>query len=692
VLIAKLPNPEYFAGAVGGYYDIGIASGNFSYDFEYGTNCRPGGNPLSQLKLVADTDPHDGAEDIEINLNPQIGTNIEIGKYFTLDEDLGKSVKTRSFRFTKENISVTLKEGNNPVPFEKNVSEDNKTLIVFPTEFLKSKTDYILEISASLDEYTSTGWNTAHNKDNTPFVENYTIHFKTGNGIKELKLDDVKYTMPYQGERNFCYAKVAQGLIDCWKTPNMDIFDIAHKDEPDSYDISYIVRFVPAGSSPSSAKITEVPVTFSGNDFLFDIPTDLLRETIYDVQFVGQWKLKNGNMMMASKGNQSTTKTLYASSVMMKSDNQLFNNKQINQRRLTLKPFQQKLFEFYFRTSKYSDYAEKMKTLEVMAGDFKALGEKDKSARTVNVGQKELANPDKLSSLLAGSFMRHGNILNAYPLSFCVYGDEQYDVYDVAGNTIDNKSAGKTYNVQPLLDFKSDCFEQWAKSIYESLASTIRAGGLNNLPLNTQGLVFSTSYDAAAMPALTYNEMLTGVNTSVATAPSIQCGSGSTDPYIAQASFMGLSGLSNNTVSVISKSVNHSISFGGFKSVTPSYSSQTVSLAPDPTAEVWFTTKSLTLNVSFSYSSMMNSNGNNNYNVVSANNVISGIYGSSLTSVSNKQASFSTFYQNMGNAYDKVVSIQPVYIKDPCFKTNFNGLKRPGAQLGNDSMNISFGQ
>ena len=49
VLIAKLPNPEYFAGAVGGYYDIGIASGNFSYEFEYGTNCRPGANPLSQL-------------------------------------------------------------------------------------------------------------------------------------------------------------------------------------------------------------------------------------------------------------------------------------------------------------------------------------------------------------------------------------------------------------------------------------------------------------------------------------------------------------------------------------------------------------------------------------------------------------------------------------------------------------------
>ena len=691
VLIAKLPNPEYFAGAVGGYYDIGIASGNFSFEFEYGTNCRPAGNPLSQLKLIADTDPHDGGQDVEINLNPQIGTNIEIGKYFTLDEDLGKTVKTRSFRFTKENIALTLKEGSVSVPIEKNVSDDNKTLIVFPTEFLKAKTDYILQITASLDEYT-TSWNTALNKDNTPFVENYTIHFTTGNGIKELKLDDVKYTMPYQGERNFCYAKVAQGLIDCWKTPNMDIFDIAHKDEPDSYDISYLVRFVPAGSSPPSSKITEVPVTFSGNDFLFDIPTDLLKETIYAVQFVGQWKLKKGNMMMVSKGNLSEGKTLISSSMVLKSDNLLFDNKQINQRRLSLKSFQQKLFEFYFRTSKYSDYPEKMKTLEVMAGDFKALGEKDKSARTVNVGQKELANPDKLSSLLAGSFMRHGNIINAYPLSFCVYGDEQYDVYDVAGNTIENKQAGKTYNVQPLLDFKTDCFEEWAKSIYENLASTIKAGGLNNLPLNTKGLVYFTSYDAAAMPPLTYNEMLTGINTSVASAPTIKCGSGSTDPYTAQASFIGLSGLSGNTVSVISKSVNHSISFGGFKSVSPSYAPQSMSFAPDPVAEKWFTTKELTLNVSFSYGSMMNGGGNNNYNVVSTNKVISSIYGSSLNAGGNKQASFSTFYQNMGNAYDKVVTLQPVYVKDPCFKTNFNGKKRPGAQLANDSMNILFGK
>jgi len=193
------------------------------------------------------------------------------------------------------------------------------------------------------------------------------------------------------------------------------------------------------------------------------------------------------------------------------------------------------------------------------------------------------------------------------------------------------------------------------------------------------------------MPPLTYNEMLTGVNTSIAIAPAIECGSESTDPYVAQASFAGLSGLSNNTVSVISKSLNHSVSFGGFQSVAPSYSSQTVSLAPDPVAEKWYTSKSLTLNVSFSYGSLMNGNGNSNNSVVASNSVISNLYGGSLNA-GVKQASFSTFYQNMGNAYDKVVNIQPVYVKDPCFKTNFNGLKRPGAQNGNESVNISFGQ
>ena len=691
VLIAKLPNPEYFAGAVGGYYDIGIASGNFSYEFEYGTNCRPGANPLSQLTLIADTDPHDGDKDVEINLSPQIGTNIEIGKYFTLDEDFGKEVRKRSFRFTKDNIAVTVKMGDETVPFEKNVSEDNKTLYVYPSGYLKTQIDYTMTITASLDEYIN-GWNPALKPDGKKFEEDYTIHFKTGNGIKELKLEDVRYTMPYQGERNFCYAKVAQGLINCWRPPDFDIFDIAHKDEKDSYDISYLVRFVPAGSSPSSAKITEVPVTYSGNDFLFDIPVDLLKETIYAVQFIGQWKLKNSKGMMVSKVSSSQGKGLISPAVLINSGNQLFENKHINQRRLSLQPFQQKLFEFYFRTSKYSDYVEKMKTLEVLAGDFKAQGERDKYARTVSVGEKELGTPDKLKDLLSGSYMRHGNIINAYPLSFCVYGDEQYDVYDVAGSAIVNIKAGQTYNVQPLLDFKTTCFEDWAKSIYESLASTIRAGGLNDLPLNTKGIQIFTDYNAAAMPPLTYNEMLTGINTSIATAPAIECGSGSTDPFVAQASFTGFSGLSNNTVSVISKSLNHSVSYGGFQSVTPSYSPQTVALAPDPVAQKWYTSKSLSLNVSFSYGSLMNSGGNNNNSVVASNAVISNLYGSSLNAGGNKQATFSSFYQNMGNAYDKVTSIQPVYVKDPCFRTNFNGIKRPGAQTGNDSMNILFGK
>jgi TANFOR domain-containing protein len=691
VLIAKLPNPEYFAGAVGGYYDIGIASGNFSYEFEYGTNCRPGANPLSQLTLIADTDPHDGNQDVEINLSPQIGANIEIGKYFTLDEDFGKEVRKRSFRFTKNNIEVTLKTGDATLAFEKNVSEDNKTLYVYPAEYLKTQTDYVMTITATLDEYTN-GWNPALRQDGKTFEENYTIHFKTGNGIKELKLEDVRYTMPYQGERNFCYAKVAQGLINCWRPPDFNIFDIEHKDEMESYDISYLVRFVPAGSSPPSAKITEVPVTYSGNDFLFDIPVDLLKETIYAVQFIGQWKLKNSKGMILSKAGSSQGKGLLSPAVLINSGNQLFENKHINQRRLSLQPFQQKLFEFYFRTSKYSDYVDKMKTLEVLAGDFKAQGERDKYARTVSVGQKELGNPDKLKELLSGSFIRHGNIVNAYPLSFCVYGDEQYDVYDVAGTSIVNIKAGKTYNVQPLLDFKTTCFEDWAKSIYENLASTIKAGGLNNLPLNTSGVQIFTDYNAAAMPPLTYNEMLTGINTSIATAPAIVCGSGSTDPFVAQASFSGFSGLSNNTVSVISKSINHSVSYGGFQSVTPSYSPLTVALAPDPVAQKWYTSKSLALNVSFSYGSIMNSGGNTNNAVVSSNALISNLYGSSLNAGGNKQVPFSSFYQNMGNAYDKVSSIQPIYVKDPCFRTNFNGLKRPGAQTGNDSVNLLFGK
>jgi hypothetical protein len=333
-----------------------------------------------------------------------------------------------------------------------------------------------------------------------------------------------------------------------------------------------------------------------------------------------------------------------------------------------------------------------MKTLEVLAGDFKAQGERDKYARTVNVGQKELGAPDKLKDLLSGSFMRHGNIINAYPLSFCVYGDEQYDVYDVAENAIESKNAGQTYNVKPLLDFKTGCFEDWAKSIYENLASTIRAGGLNALPLNTKGVEIFTDYNAAAMPPLTYNEMLTGINTSIAAAPALECGSGSTDPFVAQATFAGSSGLSNNTVSVISKSINQSVSYEGFQSVVPSYSTQTVALAPDPVAQKWYTSKSLTLNVSFSYGSLMNGGGNNNNSIVSSNTVLSTLYGSSLNAGGSKQVSFSTFYQNMGNAYDKVVSIQPVYVKDPCFKTNFNGVKRPGAQSGNESMNISFGK
>lgn len=680
-LMAKLPNPEYFAGAVGAYYDIVIASGKFHFEFEYGQKCQPGGNPLSQLKLIADIDPHDGDDNVEINANPQIATNIEIGKYFTLKEDMGDYMRDRYFRFTKGNINVTLNDGKTPVPFELNVTGDSKTLSVFPTEFLKGTTDYTLVVTAALDEFINGQWTTAL-LGNTPFSETYTIHFTTGKGIKNLNLSDVKYTMPYQGERNFCYANVAQGLISCWKKPSFDIFDIENKDNPKNFEISFLVRFVPVGSSPSSAKSTDVPVSLSGDNFLFDIPTNLAKNTIYAVQFIGQWKFK-GKSMMVAKPKPQMGEIMQVSN----NQNQLFENKRINERKLSLQPFQQKLFEFWFRTSEFTDYVEKMKTLQVMAGDFKAKGEWDNYARLVSAGDKELSDPTKLQALLAGSYSRHGNLVDAYPASFCVYGAEQYDVYDVEGSTNANVEAGKSYFVEPLLDFKTDCFEQWAKSMYNKLASTIKAGGLNSLSLNQSPLYF-TSYDAPVMPALTESEMLTGINTSMPAIPAIKCGSSSQDPMFGQVSFLGLSGLSGNSMSVISKSTGNFMSFGGFQS----WGGFNSTPAADPKAQQWHTSKELTLTVSFQYASWMNGGGGNNYNVVSNNQVISSVYGSSLHAGGNQQVSFSTFYQNMGNAFDQIENQQMVFVTDPCFKTNFKGLKRQGAVSSNPSVTISLGQ
>src|SRR5690606_3444956 len=93
LLQAKLPNPAWFRGYVGGYYNIlnGAVKGKFRFKVELGEECAIiGGSPLDGLKVISDITPEEGGNGVDVFTAPQVSFNMSINHPFEFEDDNGK--------------------------------------------------------------------------------------------------------------------------------------------------------------------------------------------------------------------------------------------------------------------------------------------------------------------------------------------------------------------------------------------------------------------------------------------------------------------------------------------------------------------------------------------------------------------------------------------------------------------------
>ncbi|MDC1162535.1 hypothetical protein OAT18_03755, partial [Tenacibaculum sp.] len=214
LLQAKLPNPSWFRGYVGGYFSVlgGLIEGRFRFKLELGDECEIiGGAPLGGLKIISGITPDDEASEVDVFTTPQAAFNMKIDKSFELEDDQG--VKT--YRILLDEYTVTKDGKKIEGELEWTDSKDVANFISF--DVLPPKSTIKVKVAVSFQELKSGTWVTIMAKGKkAQEIEERT--FTTGEAPDYIPTKNIVYSYPvinqsyfYQKERASGYVRLKRG-------------------------------------------------------------------------------------------------------------------------------------------------------------------------------------------------------------------------------------------------------------------------------------------------------------------------------------------------------------------------------------------------------------------------------------------------------------------------------------------------
>jgi hypothetical protein len=212
VLQAKLPNPLWARGMVGGTYSIlsGLYKGRCRYEFEVGTDCViMGGSPLGDVELIGSTTPRQGVSEVDVFVRPQATFNLPIGRVFEIEED--DNVKY----YVAQLVRFELRDHTGAVlPGETKWNTDKDVVAFTPTEILAGQKQHQLFVHLNFEKSDNgvDGWTIVTDNGQT-YVEKAEPTFTTGDAPDYIPHHNVAYTYPVRNQANFHKQESALGYV-----------------------------------------------------------------------------------------------------------------------------------------------------------------------------------------------------------------------------------------------------------------------------------------------------------------------------------------------------------------------------------------------------------------------------------------------------------------------------------------------
>lgn len=213
-LQARLPNPMYMRGKVGGYYRIlgGLVRGNCSFKFEAGQICDVVGQDVLGIELISDMSPNKNSNtEVDVFIQPQVTFNLGMGEMFTLTKDDGN---TYVYRTVLDHFSVVNTDDGSTVVGEV-VWDDGRYVLGYKTtDILDPFTNYKMTVTVKVETKVWGGdWEILEDTFGDPYFQTKDITFKTGAAPNYIPLDNVAYSYPTHSQFNYLKDESTDGYI-----------------------------------------------------------------------------------------------------------------------------------------------------------------------------------------------------------------------------------------------------------------------------------------------------------------------------------------------------------------------------------------------------------------------------------------------------------------------------------------------
>jgi len=440
ILKGGLPNPYYAQGSGIIRYSIlgGKVKGTFQFDVTYGDKCVNNASAaelLAEIELIQDMKPDEGASEVSIY---SLGTATFA---FPIDEVMEIPVddeKTRKFEPFIDSWDI-YKGGQKIESYPEKLHDENYVGSIMP-HFLEGETLYKQKLKVKVREVFKNGSKKVVNQENSnsDWFQEKTYNFTTGPAPDSIVEENIIFTYPYKNQSNFLKGetKYNNGNI-VLKQYSPQIFP--KRTGMNKY--SYYARFIPV----NSGEVTHIDneIIIEGDRLLSFNVSALQNSTTYALQVIqkkhafkppipsiqtngdpitknmvktdkyyedintGQriyisdeddnensknWKYKmnNGNMLSGNNLNNKNNGVKHADDLSffeLINRNSVFIKKRELKEITTIKKNEKKLYEYYFRTSKYNTFKEKVQNANWNAEVVSEYGHDTKAVFETGLGE-----------------------------------------------------------------------------------------------------------------------------------------------------------------------------------------------------------------------------------------------------------------------------------------------------------------
>lgn len=217
LLQAKLPNPTWFRGYLGGYYNLlgGAIKGRFRFELQFGEECDviSGGSPLGGMKIIADVKPAKNASAVDVFAVPQVAFNMQVEQPIELEDEQGR---LRKYRFKLDEFYLKDETGQQIKGAQS--WNSTKDLLSFTSdEILPPQKPLQLYVSVIFEEQINGTW-TAIKENGKVVKEEENRSFTTGTAPDYIPMTNIAYCYPVVGQKYFfpkehnnAYVKLKRG-------------------------------------------------------------------------------------------------------------------------------------------------------------------------------------------------------------------------------------------------------------------------------------------------------------------------------------------------------------------------------------------------------------------------------------------------------------------------------------------------